>query len=141
MVIRFEFLEHTADTKIRAYGSSLEEAFCSVAVATSAVMCDVDKLNSDNSFSVSVKSNNVKALLYDFLEELLFLFDTEGFIVKEVRDIKIIRGEELSLSCFVFGCFVSEGFDISTSIKAVTYSEMEIVEGVDLVMIQVVLDL
>mgnify|MGYP006451174011 FL=1 len=40
----YEFLEHTADEKFRAYGKTLEEAFINAALATAKIMTD-DKVN------------------------------------------------------------------------------------------------
>ena len=41
---RFEFLEHTGDAYIAAYGKTLEEAFENAALATFEVMTDVEKV-------------------------------------------------------------------------------------------------
>ncbi|MFP4567735.1 MAG: archease [Candidatus Woesearchaeota archaeon] len=140
MVVKYEFLEHTADTKIKAYGRSLEEAFESVLVATSAVMVDVDSLVELESKSIVVESKSLKSLLYDFLDEVLFLFDVEGFISKKVVDLKIVRDSSFKLSCTLVGDIASK-YDIHTTIKAVTYSDMEIFEVDDGFVIQVVHDL
>ncbi len=141
MLKKFEFLEHTADTKIRAFGSSLEEAFCNVVLATTETMTDLKSLKSVESRSVLVSSEDELSLLYDFLDEILYLFDVEGFLVKEVKDIKIARGSSLELSCTLLGDFVSSGYEVHTHIKAVTYSEMEIFEEDGLFVVQVVHDL
>ena len=141
MLKKFEFLEHTADTKIRAYGNSLEEAFCNVALATTETMTDLKSLRGVESRSVLVSSEDEKSLLYDFLDEVLYLFDVEGFLVKEVKDIKIARGSSLELSCTLIGDFAKNGYEVHTHIKAVTYSEMEIFKEDGLFVVQVVHDL
>ena len=41
---KYEFLEHTADTKFRAYGKNLEEQFSNAAIALIAVMFDPEKI-------------------------------------------------------------------------------------------------
>lgn len=138
---RFEFLEHTADTKIRAYGSSLEEAFCNVVIATTEVMISLNAIKKNSSKEVYVSAGDEKSLLYDFLDEILYLFDVEGFLVREVKDLKILRSETLELSCLLVGDFLSNGYEVHTIIKSVTYSEMEIIEEEGLFVIQVVHDL
>ena len=138
---KFEFLEHTADTKIKAYGKSLEEAFVSVVIATTQVMTDVNKVYCIKSKSINVKSKTEKSLLYDFLDEILFLFDTEGFLVASVDDLVIEKNDNYELSCTLKGDFVHEGYEVHTAIKAITYSEMEITKNDDGVIIQIVHDL
>ena len=136
----FEFLEHTADTKIKAFGRTLEEAFESVLVATSAVMVDVEGLVELESRSITVESKSLKSLLYDFLDEVLYLFDIEGFISKNAINLKIVEGDVFRLSCMLIGDFASK-YDVRTTIKAVTYSDMEITENVDGFVVVVVHDL
>lgn len=138
---RFEFLEHTADTKIRAYGKSLEDAFVSVVIATTQVMTDVNKVYCVESKSINVESKTEKSLLYDFLDEILFLFDTEGFLAASVDDLVIEKNGKYKLSCIIKGDFASNGYDVHTAIKAITYSEMEITKSDKGVVIQIVHDL
>ena len=138
---KFEFLDHTADTKVRAYGGTLEEAFGNVVLASTMVMTSPDKIQGVVMKKVSVSASNIKALLYDFIEEILFLLDTEGFIVKESLNLRIVKSEKgFELFCELLGDFIREEYDVHSAIKAVTYSEMEIIEG-DNFIIQVVFDL
>jgi len=74
-------------------------------------------------FKVDLKAKNYEGLLYDFLEELLFLFETEKLFLHEVKDLKI--GKDFTLSCVVEGDNL-KNYDLSSEIKAVTHSEMEI---------------
>ena len=53
---QYEFLEHTADVKFRAYGKTLEEAFSNAALATSAVMTDVKKIKGKIEKTIAVQS-------------------------------------------------------------------------------------
>ncbi len=41
---KFEYLEHTADVYIRAYGKTMEEAYANSALAMFEVMTDTDKI-------------------------------------------------------------------------------------------------
>jgi SHS2 domain-containing protein len=53
---KFEFLEHTADVYIAAYGKSLEEAFENAALAMFEVMTDTEKVSPDMENSVEVEA-------------------------------------------------------------------------------------
>ena len=136
----FEFMEHTADAKFRAYGSSLAEAFTNAALASFNVIVDTDSVKPAMKRSISVKAKRPTALLYDFLEDLLFLLDTEGFLLSKVETLKIYEGHEMVLDAVVYGDHY-KGYEVHGNIKSVTYNDMEIKktdEGYELV---VVLDL
>ena len=76
-----------------------------------------------------------KALLYDFLEELIILQDSEGFML---HDIKVeIEGSKLTAVC------TGDKIDNYTSmgdVKAATYADMLIEEKDGTWVVQVVVD-
>jgi len=138
---KYEFLEHTADIKIRAYGKTVEEAFSNVAEATTAVMTNVEKIGEMEQRKIKITAHTTKSLLYDFLEELLFLLDTEGFIMKRVKKINIAKKEKsMELKCELAGD-MAKNYEIHSTIKAITYSEMEIEQTKEGVTIQIVHDI
>ncbi len=134
---RYEFFEHTADVKFRAYGKDTDERFGNAALAMTSILTDVEKVGKRITKSVSAGGVDLKALLYNFLEELLFLVDTEGFLTGEVQSLKITRkNDRYMLSALLLGDF-AKNYETHGDIKAVTYAEMEITDN----HIQVVLDI
>lgn len=134
---RYEFLEHMADAKFRAYGSNLEECFANAAEAMIAIMTDPQKVKPVLTKSISVVGADLKALLYNFLEEFLVLLDAENFVLHKVSSIKIERvGERYILSATAIGDNAA-GYEFETAIKAVTYMDMEVTERY----VQVVVDI
>jgi len=89
---RYEFLPHTADAKFRAYGKTLSQAFSHAAEALFMIMTEVSKVRAEMRKEVKVVSRNQQALLYDFLEELVYLVDTEGFLLSRVVALNIKSG-------------------------------------------------
>src|SRR3989338_8856201 len=85
----YEFLPHTADTRIRAYGKTLEEAFINCALATTDTITDHKKIKAAVEKKIKVKSENKESLLYDFLEQFLILLDSEGFLLNSVKKLEI----------------------------------------------------
>ena len=71
---KYEFLEHTADVYLAAYGKSLQEAFENAALAMFDVMTEVEGVKPKVEDDVDVEGYDVYALLYSWLEELLILF-------------------------------------------------------------------
>lgn len=137
---KFKFLEHTADAKMRAFGSTLEEAFKNSALGMFNVMVDTSKIKQKIKHEFRIESENEEALLYDFLEQLLFYNDSEGFLLSEVLDLTIIKNNNLILSCKVIGDNHTDQ-EVHSYIKAITYSEMFIKEDDGKFIIQVVFDI
>ena len=121
----YEILEHSADEKFRATGESLEEAF-SEAVKAFGEIVGSDPEAGEYTHSVEVESENQEALLFDFLDRLIFLQDTEGVAVCHAEEL-IIEEEDLD---YRLKAKVSvDPIDRDQSyqdIKAPTYNEMKV---------------
>ena len=138
---RFELLPHTADAMFRAYGRNCEEAFSNSALALFAIITDVTQVEPTIKREVNVKSKDKEALLYDFLEELIYLTDTEGFLLSKVQELSINKDYAgINLRAVILGDSAGK-YDVVSAIKAMTYNEMKIVHEPDFVMIQAVPDL
>ncbi len=135
--MKYKFLEHTADAKFLAYGKNLEEAFSNAAIAMFSVMTDVNKIKPLVEKKIEVKANDNEGLLYGFLEQLLILLDTEGFLLNKVKEIKI---KDNKLNAIVVGDKFKETYELHGDVKAVTYHEMEIKKEKNKIVIQVVVD-
>lgn len=138
----YEFFEHTADAKFRAYGKTLEESFRNAARACFAIVTDVDLVKPIQEFPIEVNAKRLEAALFDFLDELLFLLDTEGFLLHDCRQMKIEKKTDGSyhICCVVVGDY-HKSYDVSCNVKAVTYNDMKIEKSPDGYMMQVVVDL
>lgn len=120
---KFRFLSHTADIKFQAFGNSLEEAFKNSALALSASVYE-GIIESQINYEIQAEGSDLKALLLNFLEEFLVLFDSENFILGEIQMIKIERSEKgYKIEAKVSGDDISN-YETSEHIKAITYNEM-----------------
>ncbi|MFA6073095.1 MAG: archease [Candidatus Woesearchaeota archaeon] len=141
--IAYEFLEHTADVKFKAYGATFENALKNAVKATIDVMTDVTKIKATSRKKILVNANTKESLIYDFLEEIIYLIDTEGFLPCNVTNLEIITTNpnyKFILTAELEGDF-AKNYDVHTYIKAVTYNDMEIIETKNQVTIQVVHDI
>ena len=134
---KHKFLEHTADIKFQAFGNSLEEVFSNSATALSKTISN-QRINSTKVRKIKIKGSDLQNLLYTFLEEFLFLFDSEGFILSEVLNIKIDSGK-LLLDAEISGDSAGN-YKINSDVKAITYNEMFIRKEKNKWVAQVVLD-
>ena len=124
----FEYLEHTADVYVTAYGRSLEEAFENAALATMEVMRDSNKIEPKVREEVELKSMDEKALLYNQIEELLYRFETENKLFSRFK-VHTIREHEngVKLEAEIRGeVFNPERHPQKVGVKAITYHLMEI---------------
>jgi SHS2 domain-containing protein len=139
---QYEFLPHTADAKFRAYGKTLHEAFGNAAKAMFSIMTDIEKIKPKLKFPLKFKAESREAALFDFLDKLIFLLDTEGFLLHECKDLLVDRNCDGSywVSCTAVGD-KHKGYDVHSEVKAVTYNEMSIEFDDKRVVVQVVVDI
>jgi len=136
--MKFKILEHTADGKFQAFGKTLEEAFENSALAMLSLMTN-DKIKERIKKKIKVKGKDLKQLLYNFLEEILFLLDSNNFILSKINKIKINK-EKLILEADLSGDNV-KNYEIFGDVKAVTYNSMEIKKERGKFIIQVIVDM
>lgn len=140
---QYEYLDHTADAKFRAFGNTMEEAFENAALAMFNVMIDTGKVSGETAKEVHVSSPDLEELLVDWLSELLYLFEVDEIIFWkfQVREIKEEEGE-YSLSGLAFGeTFNPEIHPFETEIKAVTYNQLMLEKMDERWIAQVVVDI
>lgn len=118
----FEYLPHTADKKIHAKGKTLAEAFGEGALAFYNIIVDIKEVNKVRKKKVEVEAESKEALLYDFIDELVYILDTESFIGCEVKEIKI-EGNKLTVTLLGDDY---KNYEHHGDVKAMTYYEMEI---------------
>ena len=139
---RYRILPHAADGKFRAFGRTLEEAFANAALATASFMWEWDKVAPARAEAVDLRGRDPEQLLYRFLEEILYLFETRRFVLAAVEGVVLEAGPEGRRLRAVFrGADLGPGIGLHGEVKAITYNEMRIEEDCGGWMIQVVVDL
>ncbi|MBT4351506.1 archease [archaeon] len=139
--MKFRYLDHTADIKFQAYGDSLEEAFSNSALAMYNSIVDIDNVKPVLKFKVNSKAKKLMTLLYEFMEELIILLDTEGFIATKINTLTINEDDQGYEIHATLSGDEAKNYETHGDIKAMTYSDMEIKEKDGKFMIQVVLDI
>ena len=139
----YEFLEHTADVYIAAYGRTLAEAFENAALAMFETMTDTAKVKPKVEEAVKAEGQDKQALLYSWLEQLLLLFDLNGLVLSR---FKINNIEEAKDTYTLFATAYGEPFDPErhkqkVGVKAVTYHRMEIKESAEKATVKFILDI
>lgn len=139
---RFEFLDHTADVYVAAYGKDLKEAFENAACATFETMTDVKNVTPKVKESVEVEGHDEKELLYNWLEALLVKFDITGTLYSTFKITSIDESpNRLRLKASIWGEPFNPKKHISkVGIKAITYHQMEIIKKPNAATIRFILD-
>ncbi len=140
---KFEFLEHTADVHIAAYGKTLEEAFENAALATFEAMTETDQITLKHEEILEVKGYDEKALLYNWLEALLVKFETTDNLYSKFMINKIQKTNKgYKLRAVIQGeRFDPQKHPQKAGIKAVTYHQMEITKTPSKTTVQFILDI
>ncbi|KAI8124621.1 archease-like protein [Lucilia cuprina] len=127
--IKYEYLDHTADVQLHAWGESLKEAFEQCGMAMFGYMTELDYVTVQSCYQIEAKGDDVDGLLFHFLDELLFLFSCEPFLICKRLEITKFDLETFEIECRCYG----EPFDLDkhpqgTEVKAITYSAMQIIQ-------------
>lgn len=142
---KYEFFDVTADIGFLSYGKTLEESFENAALAMFNVITSTETVAKNESKKISIESEDLTSLLYDFLEELLFIYELNLFLFsKFMVNIKkekinndhvykleaVATGEKIDWDKHYRGC----------EVKAITFHMMEVLCE-DICRVRVILDL
>lgn len=94
-------------------------------------MTDIDAVTIKSCFKIEAEADDLDGLLFKFLDELLFLFSAEPFLIcRKLKITQLIREpDNHRIECLCYG----EEFDLKvheqgTEVKAITYGSMQINE-------------
>ena len=120
-VTSYEVFEHTADVGIRAYGNTLAELFIHAAQGMESLMVPLEQLRVVTSREVSARGHDLVSLLVEWLNELVYLFDTEHLLFCNFA-IDVI--DETHVIGRAFGePYDARRHELGSAIKAVTWHE------------------
>ncbi|XP_069689374.1 protein archease-like [Periplaneta americana] len=128
--VKYEYLDHTADVQLHAWGDTLEEAFEQCAVAMFGYMTEIDTVEMLECQDIEADGHDMLSLLFHFLDECLFLFCADPFFI--ARKVKILEFDRTNFH--IKGRAYGEEFEIGkhpqgTEVKAITYSNMQVHEN------------
>ncbi|XP_012270408.1 protein archease-like isoform X2 [Orussus abietinus] len=127
--IKYEYLDHTADIQLHAWGDTLQEAFEQCGVAMFGYMTELDYVEIRQMHQVEATGHDMQSLLYHFLDELLFMFCAEPFLVAKKVKITEFDRENFRITAVAYGEeFVIGKHPQGAEVKAITYSAMQVLE-------------
>ena len=120
----FEIIDHTADIGIKAYGANMKEAFGNAARGLFSLITELDDVEEAEYRDVELTAPDQESLLVEWLNELIYLFDTENILFKR---FDIDQLSQTHLKARSYGHKVdSSRHKLKTGIKAATYHMLKI---------------
>ncbi|HXX81869.1 MAG TPA: archease [Thermodesulfovibrionales bacterium] len=121
---KFEVVDISGDAGIRAYGATLADVFINTAMGMYSLITDPEGIGETNEINVAAESPSLEGLLVAWLNELIFHFDTYGFIG---RKIMVERLENHRIAAKISGeDFDPERHERRLLIKAATYHQLSV---------------
>ncbi len=139
----YRFLEHVTDALVEAWGKTLEEAFSQGGLALFETMLDTKTVQPKTSEEIQAAGHDERELLYNYLEELLLLFEVKQLALGDFTVSSIIPTHgEIRLK----GQASGEPYDRAkhngkVEVKGITYHLMEIEKRPGKVTVRFLLDL
>nr|XP_037852376.1 protein archease isoform X1 [Chlorocebus sabaeus] len=139
---KYEYLDHTADVQLHAWGDTLEEAFEQCAMAMFGYMTDTGTVEPLQTVEVETQGDDLQSLLFHFLDEWLYKFSADEFFIP--REVKVLSIDQRNFKLRSIGERIQiiakwhsikprwgEEFSLSkhpqgTEVKAITYSAMQV---------------
>jgi len=126
-----KFLEHTADIKFHIENDTIEESFKESIDVIREIICGEDTIKRPNNYgdikritkNIKCEGKDLKRLFYEFIEEIIFIFDSSMILPYNVINLTIKNNNKYILNSEIEFYHPEK---INTGIKSITYHEMMI---------------
>ena len=123
-MVTYRYLEHTADIGVEVEAESLEQAFSEAGIALFEIMTDTAAFQPIERADVKATGEDLQSLLYSYLEELIYIFDTHALVIVSV-EVSRITTDPFAIEAEAWGeKFDPERHESRTGVKAITYHRM-----------------
>lgn len=142
----FETVDISGDAGIQASGRSLEDLFANAAIGMYSLITDPAGIEVKRAIDVAVNSDSLEGMLVAWLNELIFQFDTYGFLGKEISIKELVSATSADRSWTLRALVSGEDFDEARHerrllIKAATYHQLSIRQKEGIWEAKVILDI
>jgi len=132
--LSFKLLEHATDAFIEITASDLKEAFTLAGNSVVETTLERETIEEKEERTISVAGKDLRYLLFNWLEEVIFQLITEGFAIHRFK-MDIEKKSEYELIATAYGEPIDlQKHHFKVEIKAPTFHLMEISEGKKVVM-------
>jgi SHS2 domain-containing protein len=134
----FEFIDHTADIGILAYGADMKQVFANAARGLFSLITDLDSITATEKRDVTVTAPDLETLLVNWLNELIYLFEAKEILFNR---FEITTITDTALRAKAYGEKINLAkHELKTQVKAATYHMLKIEQNEDGWKAQVIFD-
>lgn len=119
-----------ADLLVEATGSTIEEAFANLALGMFNAITPIEEIIPRESFTVEADGTDMESLLFNLMDEFLYLNDTEYLVPCEIQIDLDLENLRVIANC-LGERFSRETHKVGVAVKAVTYHMMRIEKVTD----------
>ena len=148
---KYEPLDISGDVGLKAYGGTIDEVFINAAVGMYSLITNINLIEEKKSIDISVERSSIEDLFVSWLNELIFHFDTYGFIGKRIEIESSEFGVQslekhptltYKISAKIYGeDFDSTRHESRLLIKAATYHKLRVQKINDIYEAEVIFDI
>ena len=121
-------LDHMTDAFIEVTGDTMDEAFENAGISVVDTIVNIKSVENKEERKIEITANDSKSLLYNWLEEVIILAITDGFVGKTF-DVSITKNDRYHLLAKISGEEINfEKHHFKMEVKSPTYHLMEIRE-------------
>ena len=127
--MNYKFFDHTADVLFEVEGKNLDEIFEGAGLATEETQADLKDVRQKIKKEVKLENEKIDMLLFDFLQELIFLKDAKQLLFSKF-DVAIERGGACDVNLLkakMWGEKIDQKrHNLKVDVKAVTLHRFEV---------------
>jgi SHS2 domain-containing protein len=132
----FTFVDHTADLAVRLNAATLDALFAAAAGALTAALTMPERVEPRITLTLQLDADDLELLLVDWTSELLYRFETDGFLVCDanVRVVESLDACEAGRRRFRLDATVAGDtrdparHPLKTLVKGITFHGLKIEE-------------
>lgn len=122
----YRYLDHMTDAFIEVTGGTIDEAFGNAGISVVDTIIDINSVENKEDRKIEIHADDLKGLLYSWLEEMIILTITDGFAGKTFN-VKVTKNDGYHLLANIRGEEINfEKHHFKMEIKSPTYHLMEI---------------
>jgi len=135
----YEVFDHTADLGLRITAPSVEQLFAEAGQGLfSVIVANLDAVEAAERAEIRIEGERNAYLLFDWLNELLYIFDSSGMVLSEFE----ITMCEDGLEAVAYGePLDAERHGLEHEVKAITYHKLDLEQTENGWQAQVIVDI
>src|SRR3989338_2941321 len=127
MVYRFREDMATADVAVEVQAKTLNQLFTDAGMAVAEQSANPKTLKPKIKKEIKLKETNLEKLLFNFIEELIFIKDSECRVFNKFKVVVKQGKKECALSAVVYGDTINQKTkELHTDVKAITLHLFEV---------------